>query len=215
MPERWQVEVRKLRTLDMPPTVRERMEGGPTGEDRAPRGQRVLAAGVALAVFVAAGFLVWVAFRPSRVLVEGGGSGEVVATFSDAGPAHARADAVLTFRDRSVEGATGSYCWAQPDDVYCVDTYIPRQMDKFLAISRGSELFVSQGSELIVQGTAESVEGSLADPASPLEPVATLDLMDGSAPLNAAPGRYLLLLVAHWPQGDVPFYFAVEVVPES
>ena len=194
----------------MPATVRERMERGPRGDRLPPRRDRVLAAVVAFALFAAAGFLAWTAFRPTRGVVGGESTPQVVVTFTETGPDSEFPTAMLVLGDEAVEGMFGSYCWFTGNEFTgnerCIDTVAPEFTD-FLAVPRGSEL--------VVRGTAESVAGSLGETKLPFEPVVKLDLADGSAVLDAEPAKYVLSFVAHWPQGNVPFYFAVEIVPPT
>ncbi len=66
MPERWERELRKLRDVEVDePTVRERIERGPSPEGHRSRRERLVAGAVAFAVFVAAGAFVWNAFSPT------------------------------------------------------------------------------------------------------------------------------------------------------
>jgi hypothetical protein len=63
MPERWETEVRKLRSLTPPETVPEPHRN--VGVAGPPMRQRAVAAVVALAVFAGGGVLVWRAFAPA------------------------------------------------------------------------------------------------------------------------------------------------------
>jgi hypothetical protein len=62
--ERWVQELRRLRKLELPARVWEHAQQGPsqTLEPSAPR--RLVAAGVAVTVFVGAGVLAWMALGP-------------------------------------------------------------------------------------------------------------------------------------------------------
>lgn len=126
----------------------------------------------------------------------------IVVTFTEIGPESELPTAILVLGDETVKGTEGSYCW--DGTTKCVDTVAPEFTD-FLAVPRGTEL--------LVRGTAESVDGSLGKTWD--QPGVRLDLARGSAMLDAKPSKYVLSFVAHWPEGDVPFYFGVEIVPRT
>jgi hypothetical protein len=73
MTERWQNELKKLRSLEAPDELRERVDPGPRGEGLPPTRQRVLAGVVAFAVFAGAGAFVWRSFAPAAPLSDVGG----------------------------------------------------------------------------------------------------------------------------------------------
>lgn len=128
----------------------------------------------------------------------------VIVAFTTTGPESEPPTAILVLGDETVKGTAGSYCWSTGNAERCVDKVAPEFSD-FLVVPRGSEL--------LVRGTAESVDGSLGKTWD--QPGVKLDLARGSATLDAEPAKYVLSFVAHWPQGDVPFFFAVEIVPST
>ena len=75
---------------------------------------------------------------------------------------------------------------------------------------------IPEGTELVVEGTTESVQGELgqAEP-FPFERLARFDLSSGRAVLDAPPGRYALTIDAAWLDGELPFYFGIEIVPPA
>jgi hypothetical protein len=88
VPERWERELRKLRGVEMQePSVRERIERGPTAR-RQPGRERLVAAIVAFAVFGAAGAFAWGALSPSGTSgpVFGPGSWPVATVSLGSGP---------------------------------------------------------------------------------------------------------------------------------
>ena len=67
MPERWERELQTLRRAGPRADLWPRVEEGPHGSPSAPPSgrKRLLAGGVAFAVFVAAGLFAWNAFQPA------------------------------------------------------------------------------------------------------------------------------------------------------
>jgi len=203
MSERWRRELGRLSELRPSDRLLEQARLGPSAGVPGPRSRsRLLAAAVAFTLFAGAGFLAWTAFRPTRGVVGGGSTPQVIVTFTTTGPDSELPTAILALGDEAVEGAPGSYCWNGTDK--CVDTVAPEFTD-FLVVPRGTEL--------VVRGTAERVDGSLGETWD--QPGVTLDLADGSATLDAGPSKYVLSFVAHWPQGDVPFFFGIEIIPSA
>jgi hypothetical protein len=103
------------------------------------------------------------------------------------------------------EAIHGSYCWFGSDFSGCVDNRLSPEWFTNL-------LQVPQGTELIVNGTARRIEGAIAMLESLHEPFARLDVGDGSALLDVAPGRYVISFEAIWPEGDVPIHVGIEIV---
>lgn len=64
MPESWEREVRKLGALTAPTSLDLRVSEGPRAELPPPRGQRILAAAVALGLFASVGIGAWLFLRP-------------------------------------------------------------------------------------------------------------------------------------------------------
>lgn len=118
-----------------------------------------------------------------------------------------RPTAWVRFGDETGEAVVGSYCWHGSDFAGCIDT-APLSPERFSDL-----LPVPQGTQLIVNGTAKRIDGSIATLDSPYEAVATLDVGDGSARLDVAPGRYVLSFEAIWPEGGVPIFVGIEIEP--
>lgn len=124
-----------------------------------------------------------------------------------------RPTAESRFGGESRDAFVMSHCWGKPSEeepvttVYCVDTVAPS------AEHLSPPLEVPRGTELLVDGNASSVQCSLAPMSSPLDPEVDLELTGGAAPLDQEPGTYALGCFASWPQGDVPFYFGIEIGP--
>jgi len=203
MSERWRRELGRLSELRPSDRLLEHARLGPRTGVPEPRSRsRLLAAVAAFALFAGAGFLVWTAFRPTQSVVGGESADQVIVTFTTTGPESELPTAILVLGDETVKGTEGSYCWN--GTTKCVDT-VPPEFADFLVVPRGSEL--------LVRGTAESVDGSLGKTWD--QPGVKLDLADGSATLDAEPAKYVLSFVAHWPQGNVPFFFPIEIVPRA
>jgi PASTA domain len=208
MPEHWEREVGKLATLTAPRSVRPRIGEGPHDDGMPPRprrGQRVAAAAVALAVFGVATVFVAGAFQRSDPFtgVSGGtGSSVVIHLRSDNGPA-----ASLEYAGETVEPQVGSYCWAEAAVGRCVDTVLtPFDGTAFVTSPAGTRITID-GDDTLRQAVVKLEPGS--------DPNDILRRSDLSAPvteMDSTEGRYTLWVSASWPEGDVSFYFPVEIV---
>jgi hypothetical protein len=84
MPERWESELRRLRTVGPSSDVWERATQGPSrpqAPDRTGRDKRLLAGAVAVVVLIAAGLATWRAFAPRGALIPPAGPSETPAGF--------------------------------------------------------------------------------------------------------------------------------------
>lgn len=90
MPEPWEIEVRKLRTLTAPTSLSSRVTQGPRGRPPEPPGRRIVTAVVALGLFTAVAAGAWLAFRPVHTGTAASGGPEpadvLVVTCSEDGP---------------------------------------------------------------------------------------------------------------------------------
>lgn len=201
-------ELEGVRVPELGPLVEARLSSRPTSDHipgRAaiePRSRsRVAAAVLAFAVFGASAAFAWLALRPTGPSIVGSAT-EAVVTLTEPGPNETFPAAVLRVGASTQQGKLSDFLWEGAN----VSMPTVPDVRKFIQ--------VPEGSELVIQGTATSVAADLGDPAQryPLEKVRSLDLEDGTAMLDVTPGRYVLILVAHWPQGSVPFYFGIEIV---
>lgn len=212
MPERWQSELRRLRTVDMPPTLHDRIEAGPSGDRERSGRSRVVAAVVALGVFVAAGAFAWQAFRPT----EGRDGAPAVADPADQVlvrlfPSEEFENypaGTLTVGADTVEATIGNYSWCEPGGACgMTDIEIP-EFDSYVP--------VVVGSELVVETDAVEVRVSLGGPAYPFADTTRLTAQDGVRTLDGSLGRHGLIVDVRWEDGQTSIegqlYFPIELV---
>ncbi len=174
-----------------------------------PRRQRVVAGVVAFAVFAVALVFAWPILRPSGTdgATVGGPQASIVVTFRTVeGPNYPVPSGTLTVGGHAIDGTQGSYCWSFPGGGSCADAVAPSfALGDFIAVPRGSELGIA--------GDANSVKGELdrAGP-FPFDKVEDLGTISSVISLDQPAGRYILALTAHWQQGNVPYFFPVELV---
>ena len=212
MPKRWERELERLDHVEAPTArIRERAAEGPTSAGREPErsGKQSLVAGVvAFAVFAVAGVFAWQIFRPASVEQLGPGpvnpQGVVVNFVATDRQNSARG--TLTSGDQTSHGSIGSHCWTFPGGSGCADMVAPSfAPSEFVAVERGSTLTVS--------GDASPVVGEIdRDGPFPYDRVDDFGTITDPIVLDQPAGRYVLSLNAHFDQGDVPFYFPIELV---
>jgi hypothetical protein len=217
MPERWQHELEKLRTVGAPSSMRTRIDAGPAGNGVPPmpgRRQRVVAGVVAFAVFGGAIALAWGAFGRS-----GGG-----ATIAEPGPpqeaavftflAHqtdggADPTGTMVFGDVTVEAFGTSFCWDFGGGSMCADTIQPEFADADFGI-------VAAATPIAIEGDAESVEGHVdAAGTASFDRIRPLGTSGNSAALPSEPGRYVIEFDVTWSQGERSFFFPIRIVDAS
>jgi hypothetical protein len=214
MPERWQQELEKLRTVGAPSTMRMRIDAGPTGDGEPPmprRRQRIVAGVVAFAVFGGAIAFAWGAFGRSgngtTIAEPGPARGAAVFTFA-AHPTEGGANptGTMTFDGQTVEAFGSSFCWDFGGGSMCADTIEP----EFAASDFGS---VPVGTTIAIEGDADSVEGHLdAGGPFPFDRIRSLDTSGDAAVLPTQAGRYIIEFDAAWSQGSRTFYFPIRIV---
>ncbi len=206
MPERWERELGKLGREEMPAGVRVRAEEGPRAESMPPPRQRAVAAGVAFAVFLAAGAFAFQALRPIGGGRLAGDPSEPMLT--DATVTFHESDleynpdlpyAELMVNGMTVRGQFDSLSWRNAD----IDTDRPTYVDP---------LSFPLGSRVVIAGDADAVAGTFADP-STRDPIQDLPLTDLDGYVMAEPGEYFLVFEAKWAPDVVPFYFPIKVRP--
>jgi len=221
MTERWERELKKLGDVGPSAELRSRVDEGPHGGDQPPTPggrQRVVAGVVAFAVFIAAGSLAWNAFRP------GGGSPAASGTGAPSGPTvhldfnttngtpdcPGSPEATITYGDQSTKAALTSFTWTCPGSSMNADTVTP-------SFSDADFVRVPAGAELLVGGDLTAAEGNLqSSPGDyPWTTLHELGDLGGGVSLSFDPGRYVIEVIAHWPNGALHFYFPIELEPDQ
>ena len=210
MPERWEHELRKLRTVE-PDADRtwQQAQRHPRGEGMPPRRQRVVAGVVAFAVFAAAGIFAWQILQPTSPLDTSVGLPQgttVIVTFRIADMNVHGAHGRLTVGGETVQGTVGSHCWTFSGGSGCADTVSPSFADDdFVPVPRGATLAIT--------GDATSVNGEIDRAGDfPFPKFQGFGSITEPVTLDQPAGRYVLSFVAHADDGDVPFYFPIELV---
>lgn len=212
MPKRWERELGRLEHVDAPTArIRQRAAEGPTSAGReAERSgrQRVVAGVVAFAVFAAAGVFAWQAFRPvggEQLGPDPAVPQGVVVNF-EATAQQNGARGTLTSGDQSSHGSIGSHCWTFRGGTGCADAIPPSfTPTEFVTVERGSTLTVT--------GDANAVAGEIdRDGSFPFDRVDDFGTITDPILLDQPAGRYVLSFNAHFDQGDVPFFFPIEIV---
>ncbi len=119
-------------------------------------------------------------------------------------------EATISYGDQSTKAAPTSYTWTCPGSSMIADTVTP-------SFSDSDFVQVPVGTRLVVSGDLTAAEGNLQS--SPGDyPWTTLhDLGDlgGGVDLSFDPGRYVIEVTAHWPNGALHFYFPIELEPDQ
>jgi hypothetical protein len=204
MPERWENEIRKLRTVEPGPDLGTRFEEGPRGEPAPPTRQRVVAAVTALALFLAAGVFAVRVFgtgeEPAPPSAAAGDEASLVLELSSVGNEPA---ATLRYGEGAQEGVREGYEWCEGDD--CVAgiadfTHYP-PVSELLVVPPSTAIEVSgDGSveRLRITGDDESIEDS-----------------GGPMRVPASNGTYVVEVDATWagdPGGSANFFFGVQAL---
>lgn len=217
MPERWERELRKLRDVHVPePSVRERVERGPSSDHVPGRGERLTAGIVAVVVFLAAGAFAWQALAPGDGETAFAPGSWPVATVSFSTSAQGEPIATLEAGNAEQPGLIGAA--TSPEERYPYSWLDPAQLDD---IARPLE--VPMGSQLELNGNVTIKEllygdaAQLDDGAGPDSGPIWSDQPDFSQPYylpwNEEPERTYLKFFGTWPDGQVlDVYFEVRFV---
>lgn len=206
MPERWQRELKKLRRAGPRVDLWTRVEEGPQGSPAPiPGRQRLLAGGVAFAVFVAAGAFAWNVFRPTPAGVAATEADPLVIRLEHPRLPPSATLAHLPKATFSYQGfvqevpAQGAEGWPMPPNAV------------FALPLHYFGLPVAVGAPILIEGDAESVTGTLAPLAgSPDQSGADLDFTVGAVTLSE-PGSWVLRVWGTWSEGSVSFTVEVNV----
>jgi hypothetical protein len=202
MPQRWERELQKLDVLRAPASARARIDEGPRGDGMPPspgRRQRLFAGVVAMTLFVGALVFTVNAFggRPGEPAAASGQSAATLTLRADTPPT-----ADLSYLGLSAPMQTDSYCWSRDPYEMCADVVlVPFDRDRFIQIPTGTPITVDDGDASVSLMLAPGEDPSSHPPSVQL----VGDVLDADV------GRYVLEVAASWPQGDVRFYFPVEI----
>jgi hypothetical protein len=201
MTERWQRELSKLRSAELPDEVWDRAQRGPTGDGLPPRRERIVAGVVAAVVFLAAGSFAWQTLRETGPSPGGARSDQAALALEvvDSPGAGGFPQITLAYGGVETRGTPMSYTWGNS----IVDT---------IALDLAHRPFfpIPQGTVVSVSGSAPSAEVWLADRTS-LKRMHDLSIVDGRTRLDADPGRYALGVTGSWSEGKVTFYFPLDL----
>jgi hypothetical protein len=201
MTERWQRELSKLRSTELPDEMWDRAQRGPTGDGLPPRRERIVAGVVAAVVFLAAGSFAWQALRETGPSPGGTHSGSAALSLQvvNSSGAGAFPQTTLAYGGVETRGAPMSYTWGNS----IVDT---------IAVDLAHRPFfpIPQGTAVSVSGSGSTTDTWLAERTS-LKRVQDLSIVHGRTSLDAVPGRYALGVTGSWSEGKVTFYFPLEI----
>jgi hypothetical protein len=209
MPERWERELQRLRTVERPAGLEERIAEGPRHEPGRPPRQRVVAAAVAFAVCVAVAVVAIWTIRDdvSRRQHAAGvpvGEGSVVLELSSDGQGPT---ATLRYGDHQQKAVFESGTWCpdgegQQCSSYIADFAFYPPVSEFLAVPPGTPITVTG------DGSIEKVD--VTDPLG--EPVPGAG---GDATVPAADGMYVFDVDGTWSQGRGHFFFGIQALANA
>ncbi len=164
-------------------------------------------------MFAAAGIFAWRILQPTSPLDASVGlphGPTVIVTFRIADMNTHGAHARLTVGGETTQGTVGSHCWTFSGGSGCAETAAPSFADDdFVPVPRGATLAIT--------GDATSVDGQIDRAGDfPFPKLQGFGSITEPVILDQPAGRYVLSFVAHADDGDVPFYFPIELtVPSS
>jgi hypothetical protein len=210
MPERWQDELKKLRREEMPDGVRSRAEAGPRRELPADGRQRLVAAIVAFAVFIAAGAFAWRAFDHGSAGSDPAPQPTLDQIVLDLESNNGTPTATLSSGDASQNGLREGYTWCDSAG-QCVSgtadfaTYPP--VSEYLPVVPRARIETA-GDGRLTRLVIRTTEGDSSSPN------AVADTDGTGAVVPAGPGRYLIWISASWgDRNSATYYFGIDVSP--
>lgn len=195
MPERWETQIHKLRTLEPRDRLRERVSEGPRGKPPSPPRRRVAAAVTAFVVFAAAGVLVVRALAPADA-PDSADEGVPAETLTlELLASNGAPTATLRFSDQGQPGVREGYKWCSDGD--CVagiadfNTYPP--VWEYVVVPPGTPIGVSGDGTLSALHVTD-LDGERLPGAN-------------ASSVPDADGVYALEAEVTWPDGDANFFF--------
>ena len=192
MPERWERELQTLRRAGPRADLWPRVEEGPHGTPSAPPSgrKRLLAGGVAFAVFIAAGLFAWNAFQPA--VQEGlppAGSPQAIMAFNEADPR--TPTLTLTVGGDTYAATLGTHSYSFAGGNGFMDAVTPTFTDAdAIPVVRGTPLLIANAPPTLAMSAYEGMTVNWGPPVgSPLP----LDLTAPGWDFDLPPGRYLVV----------------------
>lgn len=217
MPERWELELRKLRDVEVrEPLVRQRVDSGPSEHRPPTRRDRVAAGVVAVIVFLAACAFAWRALAPSGDQIPFASRPWPVSTVTFTTSGAGEPLATLDVGGTEQEGLTGAA--TSPNDRYPYSWLPPDRLDDLsqpVEVPMGSELALDGDVAIkeLLYGDAEELDDGAGPDSGPI----WSDQPDFSEPYflpwDEKPERTYLKFFGTWPDGQVlDVYFEVVFV---
>lgn len=211
MPERWQRELKKLRHAEPRADLWMRVEEGPHGSPtHIPARQRLVAGGVAFAVFIAAGVFAWNALRPAA---ENGlppaDSPQAILAFNELDPQAPQLS--LTVGGATFPATLGTHSWTFDGGSGVADAVTPTFIDTdAVRVTRGTPLLVDNAPPTLSMTASEGLTPNHGPPlGTPLQ----LDLTTSGWHFDLPAGRYLVVVDAQWDDAQAEFWLPIEIVP--
>lgn len=214
MPERWERELRTLRHAEPRADLWPRVEEGPHGSPSPPTSgrKRLLAGGVAFAVFIAAGVFAWNAFRPApQEGLPPAGAPQAIMAFNEADP---RAPSLTITVGGGTHPATlGTHSYSFDGGNGFFDAVMPTFTDAdAIPIIRGIPLLIANAPPGVAMSAYEGMTANWGPPeGSPLP----LDIAEPGWTFDLPVGRYLMVVDAEWADAQAEFWLPIEVLPVS
>jgi hypothetical protein len=204
MTERWETEIRKLRTVEPGSELGARFEEGPLGEPAPPTRQRVVAAVTALALFLGAGVFAVRVLGPGSEPAPPAAAGDEASLVLELSSNEGEPAATLGYADQEQDGTREGYRW-------CVGGECVAGIADFVRYPPVFELLVVPPStpiEVAGDGSVERLRISTLDDESISE-------SGGPTSVPGSNGTYVVQVDATWagdPGGSANFFFGVQTL---
>lgn len=166
-----------------------------------------------MSVILGATAFAWQTFRPSAQPLVGDPSElrtrvEVELSVRAIGRSSAPSG-VLNVEEVAVSGMPESYSWREGNTMSYTDVAVPN-------FAPEDFLEVPLPADLVVSGDAADSSASLQQPGTfPFDSVAALGDAEHPTSMGTQRGRLVLQIAAQWPQGNVTYYFPIDLVGAS
>jgi hypothetical protein len=212
MPERWERDLQTLRRARPREDLWPRVEEGPHGSPSPiPGRRRLLAGGVAFAVFIAAGLFAWNAFQPT--VQEGlppAGSPQAIMAFNALEPRLPTLS--LTVGGETHPATLGTHSYSVPGGGGSFDAAPPTFFEAdAIPVVRGTPLLIANAPPTLAMSAYEGMTVNWGPPVGTPLP---LDLTEPGWNFDLPPGRYLVVVDAQWDDAAAQFWLPIQVVDE-